>query len=320
MKAVERRFAYASRLSDPSEDNNVFSSAAEDRKARSISQKGNAGKSSETRKLVGLPRTNSNGSELFEVIEPLHSAKDIVLDRENFRLLTGVVEEFRRGDDLRRYGLVPRSKLLFCGPPGCGKTLCAEVLAYEMKMPLIVARLDGIITTYLGETASNLRKMFDAAQSGSAVLFLDEFDALARTRSDASEHNEIRRVVNSLLKLIDDFHGRGILVAATNLQSTIDAAAWRRFDEVILFKRPTKLQIKRLLEIKLRNFETTLSFDEFLEDLNGMSYAEIERICISAIKREIINRKSTLSKHTFKSSILDEKRRIAIRGSISNPE
>ncbi|MCR2735692.1 ATP-binding protein, partial [Salmonella enterica] len=83
----------------------------------------------------------------------------------------------------------------------------------------------------------------------SSILFLDEFDALARARTDTSEHNEIRRVVNSLLMLIEEFDGRGLIIAATNLQSSIDAAAWRRFDEVVFFKAPSKYQILKLLKV-----------------------------------------------------------------------
>jgi SpoVK/Ycf46/Vps4 family AAA+-type ATPase len=102
----------------------------------------------------------------------------------------------------------------------------------------------------LGETASNLRKVFDIAVQLPTVLFLDEFDALARARTDAMEHNEIRRVVNSLLMMIDRFAGKGLLIAATNLESSIDYAAWRRFAEVMLFDRPTLHQIKSPLRLR----------------------------------------------------------------------
>ncbi|MBS9722357.1 ATP-binding protein [Tianweitania sp. BSSL-BM11] len=272
--------------------------------------------SKQSSKLAALTRKNSNGADLFRYIEPTHSASDIVLDADAYRILAEVAEEFKRGDDLRRFGLKPRSKLLFCGPPGCGKTLCAEVLATELHLPLVVARLDSIITTYLGETASNLRQLFEAAATTPTILFLDEFDALGRTRTDASEHSEIRRVVNSLLMLIEEFEGRGIVIAATNLERSIDTAIWRRFDEVVFFKSPTGRQILRLLQIKTRNFEVGIDFEKYLSDLEGMSFAEIERVCMSAIRREIMKRKSTLSDDTFSASLRDEKRRILIRDNI----
>jgi SpoVK/Ycf46/Vps4 family AAA+-type ATPase len=106
------------------------------------------------------------------------------------------MEEFRGADLLRRHGLEIRSKLLFCGPPGCGKTLTAEVFAHELGLPLVIARLDAIISSFLGETATNIRKVFESAAGQPCVLFLDEFDGLARARADGSEHNELRRVVN----------------------------------------------------------------------------------------------------------------------------
>lgn len=114
-------------------------------------------------------------------------------------MLLDLVKEFRRGDDIRRHGLQVRSKLLFCGPPGCGKTLCAEIFARELGLPLFVVKLDRLLSSYLGETVSDVRKIFDFACKQPCVLFFDEFDALARARDDSGEHNELRRVVNSLL-------------------------------------------------------------------------------------------------------------------------
>ncbi|MEP9374418.1 ATP-binding protein [Mesorhizobium sp. KR1-2] len=325
MKPDLRGFAFASRLSENGRNTSAFASLEEELPISSIPQKKRPPqkepkaapqKEPAQPQLASLRRRNSNGSELFHFVEPQHHASDIVLDAENYRLLSEIAEEFRRGDDLRRFGLKPRSKLLFCGPPGCGKTLCAEVLAYELKLPLLVARLDGIITTFLGETASNLRQLFDVAASVRSVLFLDEFDALARTRMDGNEHSEIRRVVNSLLTLIEDFKGRGLLIAATNLQSSIDAAAWRRFDEVVLFKYPTRTQILRLIRAKTKNFTAEVDFSDFIDDLAGMSFAEVERICLAAIKREIVHGNSTLGRQAFASAVRDEKRRIAIRTKI----
>ncbi|MFX4891449.1 ATP-binding protein, partial [Acinetobacter baumannii] len=93
----------------------------------------------------------------------------------------GLIQEFRRGDDIRRSGLPVRSKLLFCGPPGCGKTLCTEIFAGEIGLPLFVVKIDRLISSYLGETATNVRKIFEFARKQPCVLFLDEFDALARS-------------------------------------------------------------------------------------------------------------------------------------------
>lgn len=315
MKADTSGFAFASRSSDVDPNTRVTQSLAEDngipsRRAKKLLD---PLKSPTAGRLAVAPRSRFVESDLVEVIEPQRRANDLILDQDNFRILTEIVQEVRSSQDLRRHGLKPRAKLLFCGPPGCGKTLCAEVLAYELKLPLVAARLDGIVTTYLGETASNLRKVFDAAVSAPSVLFLDEFDALARARTEATEHNEIRRVVNSLLMMIEGYTGRGLLIAATNFESSIDRAAWRRFDEVLLFSLPDEAQIRRTLRLKTRNY--SLDFDPMLyaSSLEGMSYAEIERICQNAIKRSILDHKKAVSTQAFERAVADERRRMSIR-------
>jgi SpoVK/Ycf46/Vps4 family AAA+-type ATPase len=135
-------------------------------------------------------------SDFVERVEPSHTQNDIALSLQNIHVFRELMKEFRRGDDIRQKGLPLRSKLLFCGPPGCGKTLGAEVFAYELGLPMFVVKLDRLISSYLGETASNVRKIFEFARKQPCVLFFDEFDALARSRDDTTEHNELRRVVN----------------------------------------------------------------------------------------------------------------------------
>jgi SpoVK/Ycf46/Vps4 family AAA+-type ATPase len=316
-----RGFSFATRASDGDNDSPAIQvlageQAPESSLKRKTSEKG---RSVEAR-LSALAKAQLTTSGLLELVEPQRGAADLIVSTANYQTLAELVDEVRRGEELRRHGLSPRSKLLFCGPPGCGKTLCAEVLARELKLPLLVARLDGIITTYLGETASNLRKVFDSAIQMTTVLFLDEFDALARARTDAMEHNEIRRVVNSLLMMIDRFAGKGLLIAATNLESSIDYAAWRRFDEVILFERPTLHQIKSTLRLKTRNYPLQFEISEYAERFDGMSFAEIERVCVSAIKASILARNVAVPAYLLEHAIDAEKRRISIRQRVrTNP-
>ncbi|MFZ2159831.1 MAG: ATP-binding protein [Bradyrhizobium sp.] len=314
MNAKFRGFSFATRASDADDDPPAIQAMGGEHTSET-SPKGKAsgrGRSPEAR-LSMIAKAQLTTSGLLELVEPQRGAADIIVSPENYQTLAELVDEVRRGEELRRHGLSPRSKLLFCGPPGCGKTLCAEVLARELKLPLLVARLDGIITTYLGETASNLRKVFDTAIQLPTVLFLDEFDALARARTDAMEHNEIRRVVNSLLMMIDRFAGKGLLIAATNLESSIDYAAWRRFDEVMLFELPTLHQIKSTLRLKTRNYPLEFEISTYAGRLDGMSFAEIERICVSAIKGSILARKPAVPEDMFEHAIDAERRRISIR-------
>lgn len=263
-----------------------------------------------------LQSVRTGFGELVEVSTPIRQASDLILSRDSTFTLIGVANEFRRGDEIRRHGLNVRSKLLFCGPPGCGKSLCAEVIAAELQMPLVTARLDAIIASHLGETANNLRKVFDAARSRSVVLFLDEFDALARARDDANEHSEIRRVVNSLLMMIDRFEGNSLLVAATNLEQTVDRAIWRRFDEVIVFEKPTAPQIRRLLRLKTKNFRAEFDIAKYAESFVGMSYAQIERTCISAMRTAILARKKVIDVDNFEKALAHERRRAEVEKSV----
>lgn len=259
-----------------------------------------------------LPK-NDSFSSLVEVVAPTRSRDELILSTRNIRTFVGLMEEFRGADLLRRHGLLIRSKLLFCGPPGCGKTLTAEVFAHELGLPLIVARLDAIISSFLGETATNIRKVFESAAEQPCVLFLDEFDALARARADGSEHNELRRVVNSLLMIIDRFRGKGFLIAATNLEESLDTAIWRRFDEVVVFDLPSKREIRKLCELKLKNFPAHFSIAEKATELQGMSYADVERVCDNAIKRSILKRSKILLEADFIFAVREAQRRKEIR-------
>src|SRR5690606_38132378 len=123
-------------------------------------------------------------SDFIEPVEPTHNKQDIILSPENVRIFLSLLREYQRGDEIRRRGLAVRSKLLFCGPPGCGKTLCAEVFAAELGLPLYIVKIDRLISSYLGETATNIRKIFEFSRKQPSVLFFDEFDALARARSE----------------------------------------------------------------------------------------------------------------------------------------
>ena len=256
--------------------------------------------------LIPFPEA---ASDFIERIEPEFTKDDIVLPAANVRVFAGLLEEHRRADEIRRHGLPVRSKLLFCGPPGCGKTFCAEVFSRELGLPLYVVKLDRLISSYLGETAGNIRKTFEFARKQPCVLFFDEFDALARARDDSSEHNELRRVVNSLLLFIDRMKPRGFLVAATNLDQSLDAAVWRRFDEVIWFDLPDQPLIERFLQRKFKNVMVGFQPVNLAASVNGFSYADIERVCVQAMKAAIIERRKTVTAPDFRAAVAEEVRR-----------
>src|SRR5215204_1125897 len=166
-----------------------------------------------------------------------------------------------------------------------------------------------IISSFLGETASNLRRLFDFAARRPCILFLDEFDALARTRADATEHNELRRVVNSLLQMIERFRGPGLVIAATNLPQSLDEALWRRFDDILSFELPTEREIGLLLGREFANFPAHFDLATPISKLTGMSYADIERICIDAIKKAVLKKRKSVSETEFAAALRQEQRR-----------
>lgn len=265
--------------------------------------------------LIPFPHA---ASDFVERVEPEHTKGDLILSPRNTGVFAGLLQEYRRSDDIRRHGLPVRSKLLFCGPPGCGKTLCAEVFAAELGLPLFVVKLDSLISSYLGETAGNVRKIFEFAQKQPCVLFLDEFDALARSRDDTGENNELRRVVNSLLLFIDRIQPRGFLVAATNLDQSLDSAIWRRFDEVVWFDKPDRRMAERYLAMKFKNVAVAFDPRSVVASVDGFSYAEIERVCIQAIKAAIIGRRKQTTLEDFRAAVADEKRRRSGNDRLSN--
>lgn len=247
--------------------------------------------------------------EYLKKVDVVKNKRDIVLNFDNQILLSSFVDEYRAGEEIRRHGLQVRSKILFCGPPGSGKTLCAEVLAAELSLPLYVVQIDRLISSYLGETASNIRKIFEFASVNSCILFFDEFDAVARDRELAGEHGEIRRVVNSLLLFIEQFKAKGLLIAATNLTADLDKAIWRRFDEVVWFDAPDRLMIIKYLSSKLKNIKKNFEVENKANSFDGFSYAEIERVCIQSIKNMIVSRRGHLVDEDFERALLNEKRR-----------
>ncbi|MDP3736389.1 MAG: ATP-binding protein [Hyphomonadaceae bacterium] len=252
--------------------------------------------------------------DFVDRIDPTRRRGELLLTSANQKLMDGLAKEFRRADEIRSHGLSVRSKLLFCGPPGCGKTMSAEVFAAELGLPLFVVKLDRVISSYLGETASNVRKVFEFARRQPCVLFLDEFDALARARDDAGDHHELKRVVNSLLLFIDRIEPKGFLIAATNLDETLDKAIWRRFDEVIWFDKPDKNQIGRFVRLKFKNVRLGFDPTELVGEMKGYSYAEIERVCVHAIKSSIIDRRQEVSVNDFSQALAEAARRHARSG------
>jgi SpoVK/Ycf46/Vps4 family AAA+-type ATPase len=257
-------------------------------------------------RLVPFP---DEATDFIQRVEPKRGPQDIMLSRENTELFLGLIREFRQADRIKRHGLPVRSKLLFCGPPGTGKTLCAEVFANELGLPFFHVRLDSLISSYLGETATNIRKTFEFARRQRCVLFFDEFDAIARSRDESGEHSELRRVVNSLLIFIEQIEPRGFLIAATNLDAHLDPAVWRRFDEIVWFENPDLPMIRKYLEHAFRNIKPAFDPADYADQLQGFSYSDLEKVCEHAMKLSIFEGNRAISEKDFRSAMRDAERR-----------
>ena len=236
-----------------------------------------------------VPKDRETGLPLIEVKQFDYTWEQVVLSAVNLETLQTVALENRKQDILEANGLKPKSKLLFCGPPGCGKTLTAKVLSGVLGLPMVYVNLTAVFSSYLGETATNLQKIFDYVAKGEWVVLFDEFDAIAGDRTTANEHGEVKRLVNSLLQLIDATTGNSLFIAATNHESLLDSAVWRRFDEVLFFGKPTVALRLTLVKHYLASIRHSgIDFEYFATLLEGATGAEIERICVEAKKKVIL--------------------------------
>lgn len=243
------------------------------------------------RKLTAaVPEDRERGLPLLEVREPARGLDDIVLSPANRSLIDALLREHNRAEILKAYGLRPNDRMLLCGPPGCGKTLASEVIATELARPLAIVRTDSVVSSFLRETAANLRKVFDFLVAHPLVGLFDEFDALGKERDDPSEHGELRRVVNAVLQMLDAYAGRSILLAATNHDGMLDSAVWRRFDEVLFLRPPTTAQLRRLLALKLRGVRHDFDIKDVvqLRWFKGATHADVERVIRQAIKAMVL--------------------------------
>jgi len=240
--------------------------------------------------IVPAPPKDREGEwDLAEVREPHRLLEDLILNKGVCLALENVVEEIRQWPALDAAGLPRRQRLLLQGPPGCGKTTSAEAIAAELGRPLLIVRLDAVVSSYLGETASNLRRIFEYADQAPFVVLFDEFDALGRSRDDASEHGEMKRVVTAFLQMTDRYQGPSLLLAATNHPGLLDEALWRRFDEVLTFGLPTVHQLRQVLRLRLKGVaHSGLEIDRYASALKGRPHAAAEKLVVDARRNALL--------------------------------
>lgn len=263
--------------------------------------------------LDQVPQDRERGTTLLEIRTPQRYLDELIVSPELHNQIKIVLDEYRAIQVLQANNLRARQKLLLAGPPGCGKTLSAEVIAAELGLPLIYTRFDAVISSYLGETAANLRKVFEYAERGTWVVFFDEFDAIGKSRDDVEDHGELKRVVNTFLQLLDNFVSDSIFIAATNHEHLLDRALWRRFDDILFFDLPTTDQVRKLIDIKLSSIRHgDLNIESFVDLMAGWSHADVERVCIEAMKMAVMRRQTIIDDEIFQLAYERQLRRIDI--------
>jgi SpoVK/Ycf46/Vps4 family AAA+-type ATPase len=240
--------------------------------------------------ILGRDAAAARMQDLIHEVIPRRRLSTLQLEASVATAAAELIEEHHRSELLRSHGLEPRNRILLEGPPGNGKTSLAEAIAAETMIPFYVVRYEGIVSSFLGETASRLDQTFDFARTRRCVLFFDEFDSIAKERSDIHETGEIKRVVSTLLLQIDRLPSHVIIICATNHAELLDRASWRRFQLRLLLPAPSRAEATRFLEA----LQTRLGGDLGLaprtiaDRLPNASYADLEQFALDVRRRYVL--------------------------------
>lgn len=253
---------------------------------------------------------------LLAVSYPDLRVSDLSVDDEVKRRIMRLLDEHTQADQLRHHGFSPQRSILLVGPPGTGKTMTAKALAGELRLPLLLIRLEVLITKFMGETAAKLRLVFDAVEETRGVYLFDEVDALAGDRAHANDVGEIRRVLNSFLQFLEADTSPSLVVAATNHPALLDKAIFRRFDAVISYPLPTLEIAQEVIHRRLSQLDhETLDWGKINEAVAGMSHADLTLACDETAKEAILAGTCKVTASMLVNS-LDERRKTVTHSSL----
>lgn len=208
-----------------------------------------------------IPFDIDSKMQMVQVVPEDSTRTEIILSHMVEKQVNDFINIICHSDELELAGVNVNKTLLLYGAPGCGKTSIAHYISEKTKLPLVVARLDGLVSSLLGSTAKNIRRIFNYASSIPCILFLDEFDAIAKARDDNHELGELKRVINSLLQNIDELPSSCVLVAATNYPELLDKAVWRRFLTKVEVDMPSENNRLKIIVSQLKGFESSFASD-----------------------------------------------------------
>ncbi|GKZ13190.1 ATP-binding protein [Haladaptatus sp. T7] len=234
---------------------------------------------------------------------------DLVLTEDQEAEIHKIVKAIEHREYLAEIGLREIGKLLFVGPPGTAKTSTARALGYDLDLPFVEVKLSMITSQYLGETAKNVEKVFEVAKRLSpCILFMDEFDFVAKTRR-SDEHAAIKRAVNTLLKSIDNIsliEDDVLLIGATNHPDQLDAAAWRRFDDILNFPKPDEQMRSDILRVITRRMRIAdFDPDEIAEMTEGLTGSDLRLVLREAVLEALTEERTELTQEDLHYAIQD---------------
>lgn len=242
-----------------------------------------------TLNMQSLPVDKESRYALVDVEDPLDTPAPI-LDEYTRQQIDDFIKERNMMPQFLQAGIVPPNSLLLSGHPGVGKTYIVHWISSQLKLPLVTLDLATSISSYLGRSGQNIRSIFEYAKAQPAVLFLDELDAIAKRRDDSADLGELKRLVNVLLKEIEDYPTTSIIIGATNHPELLDKAIWRRFDRSLTIQMPEVPERKSLL---LRHLDGTgdkignATLDYIAANTRGVNAADICKLC-EHMKRQFL--------------------------------
>ncbi|HSZ32063.1 MAG TPA: ATP-binding protein, partial [Puia sp.] len=256
---------------------------------------------------VSIPTDKRSNIPLAVQIPRDELRHEMILSKEVEEKIARVEQEFLARERLAHYGLQPRRRILFHGYPGCGKSMSAERIAWNIGLPFLKVKFEAVVSSYLGESANNLSKLFESIKTFPSVLLLDEFDFIAKSRISKNDVGEMHRVVNILLNVLEDFSGPGLIIATTNLEGAIDKAIFRRFDDIIELPKPGKNEILRLLKSTLASIkcDKNLNWNGVAGQLEGFSSALVVKVATDAAKFSVIQGDGVIKNHFFDQSLAE---------------
>jgi SpoVK/Ycf46/Vps4 family AAA+-type ATPase len=252
---------------------------------------------------------------LLRETSPRRRLDELVLGKDVRAEVREFISEVGQAALLRSHSLEPRHTVLLVGPPGTGKTSLAAAIASELGLPFLTVRYEGLVGSYLGETASRLQEVVDYAARTPCVLFFDEFESVGKERSDTQETGEIKRVVSSLLLHMDALPSHCVIVCATNHPELLDRAVWRRFEVRLILPTPGEAELRDWYMRTERSFGNLgMTVQEFIKLFRGETFSEIEVVTLDARRKVVLSHGQLASEDAFREAVASWERRRAVGG------